>query len=62
MLHQGKMKLKELAELLKMNRSSIKRWVRLKLIKATMISDGHCHPYWDVSQEQLDEYLEGLNG
>lgn len=56
------MKLIEVAEKLKVSKTTVLRWIKLGFIKAGKtknIRGGH--PIWDITQEDLDIYLKKLN-
>jgi excisionase family DNA binding protein len=56
------MKIKEIAEKLKVSKTTVLRWINLGFIKAGKtknIRGGH--PVWDITQKDLDIYLKKLN-
>lgn len=55
------MKLIEVAEKLRVHPVTLARKVRTGKIKATMVSRPSGRPYWDITQEDLDIYLNKLN-
>ena len=59
------MKIKELADKLRISPNAIKRWIKKGELKATMTKPGLYtggHEYWDISQENWEDYLKNQNG
>lgn len=55
------MKIKELADKLRISPNAIKRWIKKGELKATMTKRPKGvggHDYWDISEEELKRYLK----
>lgn len=56
------MQLNEIAKKLKVSSSTVLRWINLGFIKAGKTKNLRGgHPVWDITQEDLDIYLEKFN-
>ena len=52
------MRISEVAKKLRVHPITLARKARTGKIKATMISRPNGRPYWDITQEALDDYLK----
>ena len=59
------MRITELAKTLRISPNAVKRWVKKGELKATKTKPPKGvggHDYWDVSQEDWEDYLKNQNG